>query len=221
MIFCSWIILFPFGTLNNQPKAPQKGQSSPTQQRGNQTVFISWLGWLWKREPICFPVIPAQLLFSEVSIQRRLFCFPRNWVWVGKKDLQYHLMFHGNGRPALLLSQPHDCYFYYYYCCCCYYHYNCFPTNDRHSDLRVSPAPQSGPRTAKKKITLVLSQAWTHSGFAEMLVQLKKRLCSTAWLASITSSKAGALALQACRCHCGSLAPPGGQGGRTTLIIFF
>lgn len=130
-------------------------------------------------------------------------------------------MFHGNGRPALLLSQPHDCYFYYYYCCCCYYHYNCFPTNDRHSDLRVSPAPQSGPRTAKKKITLVLSQAWTHSGFAEMLVQLKKRLCSTACLASVTSSKAGALVLQACRCHCGSLAPPGGQGGRTTLIIFF
>ena len=139
---------------------------------------------------------------------------------VGKKDLQYHLMFRGNGRPALLLSQPHDCYLDYYHSYCCYSHYNCFPTNDSHSDLRVSPAPQSGPRTAKKKITLVLSQAWTHSEFAEMLVQLKKRLCSTAWLASVTPSKAGALPLQACRCHCGSLAPPGGQGGRTTLIIF-
>lgn len=89
------------------------------------------------------------------------------------------------------------------------------------SDLRVSLAPQSRPRTAKKKITLVLSQAWTHSGFAEMLVQLKQRLCSTVWLGSVASSKAGALPLQACRCHCGSLAPPGGQGGRTTLITFF
>ena len=79
------------------------------------------------------------------------------------------------------------------------------------SDLRVSLAPQSRLRTAKKKITLVLSQAWTHSGFAEMLVQLKQRLCSTVWLGSVASSKAGALPLQACRCHC----------GRTTLITFF
>ena len=159
--------------------------------------------------------------FSEFSIQIRLSCFPRKWVWVGKKDLQYHLMFCGNGRPALLLSQTHNCYFCLYHCYCCYYHCNCFPTNDRHSDLRVSPAPQSRPRTAKKEITLVLSQAWTHSGFAEMLVQLKKRLCFTVWMTSVASGKVGALPLQVCRCHCGCLAPAGGKGGRTALIIFF
>ena len=44
--FVSGLFLFSFGILNNQPKDPQKGQSPPPQQGGNQTVFISWLGWL-------------------------------------------------------------------------------------------------------------------------------------------------------------------------------
>lgn len=130
-IFCSWIIFIPVWNSEQPTKgSPQKGSLLPTAEREPDCIhFLTRLAL--KKTAHMFSSHTYSALFSELSIQARLSCFPRNRVWVGKKDLQYHLMFRGNGRPALLLSQPHDCYFYYYHGYCCYYHYNCFPANDR------------------------------------------------------------------------------------------
>ena len=78
---------------------------------------------------------------------------------------------------------------------CCCYHYYCFRKNDRHSDLRVPPCSSGWAKSCWKGDNIGLVLSIDHPGFADMLAQLKKRLCSMAWLPLVASSKAGALPL--------------------------